>query len=590
MSLYTDASLIMFPSGYKEDKIYSLKPTDGSGDLTFTRASTATRVNADGLIETSPVNLLTYSEQFDNADWLKLEVTISANTLDTIDPFGNNNADKIIDNAVNDGHFVYRSGWNTNEQTASFYAKSGTYSKICVVNASTGYGVFANLSTGTVFVSSGFTGTIESVSNGWYKITATHLAASAQTFAIGFFTGTNNISFSGTGSFAYIFGAQLNIGATAKPYFPTTDRLNVPRIDYTGGGCGKLLLEPQRTNLALYSEQIDNAAWTKLNLTVSANSVTSPDGTQNADTITSISASPSINSPIAVFTSTTNVSIFVKYVSQQWVMLMNGGAVNDYANFDIQNGVIGSVGSTSSNAQIQSFGNGWYRISVTFSGYAGNTNLYFGFIASGTSAWNTFDPNFNKSLYAWGCQIENSSYPTSYIPTTSSSATRVADACFKTGISSLIGQTEGTLFAELPLQYLNFDNYRGVISVSDGTFDNGAFVFVNNAGGSSTQFSSVYRASGSSVASFQATNLSNANIGSTYKIAIAYKANDFVFYINGVQIGSDNSGAIAGTLSRLDVGSIGYTGLSTIDRQSVNQAVVFPTRLTNAQLATLTTI
>ena len=62
MSFYDDASLIMFPSGYKEDKIYSLKPTDGSGDLTFTRASTATRVNADGLIETSPVNLMLYSD------------------------------------------------------------------------------------------------------------------------------------------------------------------------------------------------------------------------------------------------------------------------------------------------------------------------------------------------------------------------------------------------------------------------------------------------------------------------------------------------------------------------------------------------
>ena len=67
MSLYTDASLIMFPSGYKEDKIYSLKPTDGSGDLTFTRASTATRVNADGLIETSPVNLMPFSETFNFA-------------------------------------------------------------------------------------------------------------------------------------------------------------------------------------------------------------------------------------------------------------------------------------------------------------------------------------------------------------------------------------------------------------------------------------------------------------------------------------------------------------------------------------------
>ena len=82
MSFYDDASLIMYPSGYKEDKIYSLKPTDGSGDLTFTRASTATRVNAEGLIEEVPVNKLTYSEQFDNTSWIKYNCTITANSIE----------------------------------------------------------------------------------------------------------------------------------------------------------------------------------------------------------------------------------------------------------------------------------------------------------------------------------------------------------------------------------------------------------------------------------------------------------------------------------------------------------------------------
>ena len=78
MSLYTDASLIMYPSGYKEDKIYSLKPTDGSGDLTFTRASTATRVNAEGLIEKVRTNVVLYSQlqtngvYFPNASILSL--------------------------------------------------------------------------------------------------------------------------------------------------------------------------------------------------------------------------------------------------------------------------------------------------------------------------------------------------------------------------------------------------------------------------------------------------------------------------------------------------------------------------------------
>ena len=51
MSTYSDASLIFYHSGYKAGKLYSLKPTDGSGDLTFTRASSATSVNSSGLIE-----------------------------------------------------------------------------------------------------------------------------------------------------------------------------------------------------------------------------------------------------------------------------------------------------------------------------------------------------------------------------------------------------------------------------------------------------------------------------------------------------------------------------------------------------------
>ena len=71
MSLFDSASLVVTPNGIKEDKLYSIKPTDGSGDLVVTRATTATRVNSDGLIEVTPYNLFTYSEQFDNASWVK---------------------------------------------------------------------------------------------------------------------------------------------------------------------------------------------------------------------------------------------------------------------------------------------------------------------------------------------------------------------------------------------------------------------------------------------------------------------------------------------------------------------------------------
>ena len=71
INLLDQASLVMIPSGYKEDVVYSQIPTNGNGDLSFTRASNGTRINSAGLVEVCPWNLLTYSEQFDNAAWAK---------------------------------------------------------------------------------------------------------------------------------------------------------------------------------------------------------------------------------------------------------------------------------------------------------------------------------------------------------------------------------------------------------------------------------------------------------------------------------------------------------------------------------------
>ena len=121
MSNYTDASLIYYPSGYKAGEAYSLKPTDGSGDLTFTRASTATRVNESGLIESvatgvpridftgggcgklllepQRTNLLLYSELFNNAYWSSFGITITPNS--TTSPDGTLNAQKLTSTSYN---------------------------------------------------------------------------------------------------------------------------------------------------------------------------------------------------------------------------------------------------------------------------------------------------------------------------------------------------------------------------------------------------------------------------------------------------------------------------------------------------------
>jgi len=175
------------------------------------------------------------------------------------------------------------------------------------------------------------------------------------------------------------------------------------------------------------------------------------------------------------------------------------------------------------------------------------------------------------------------SYATSYIKSTSSSATRVADACFKTGISSLIGQTEGVIF---------FDGYFG--NETDEMY-----AFIQNSLGSSTT-SSMYLIKSSSGIKFQSYDSSTTlqweiqggsyTIGQRIKIAGAYKANDIVLYVNDVQIGTDTSATIP-TCTALQIGV--YPASPTANFQyngKVNQAILFPTRLTNAELASLTTI
>ncbi len=168
------------------------------------------------------------------------------------------------------------------------------------------------------------------------------------------------------------------------------------------------------------------------------------------------------------------------------------------------------------------------------------------------------------------------SYATSYIKSTSSSATRVADACFKTGISSLIGQTEGVLFVDINRTQKS-ENYNIPIFVGSG-IDIVQLYFTS----ANVLVGQVYTSAGQ-----QAAILSSALASGRYKVAFAYKANDFAMYINGTQIGTDSSGTVP-TCSQVIIGN-DDSGLSNFN-DSINQAALFKTRLTNAELASLTTI
>ena len=569
MSLYDDASLIMYPSGYKEDKIYSLKPTDGSGDLDFTRASTATRVNAEGLIETSPVNLLQQSETFDNAYWSKLNVTITSNSIAA--PNGTTTADLITSTGTSEtGVFIITSFTGTN--TWSVYAKKGT-GRYLFFNTNTPLiAAKFDLQDGVIVgtPSAGATPSIESVGSGWYRCIITSSTAENRfTAFITNNTTTSDVS-SSVGLTCYLWGAQVNIGATAKPYFPTTDRLNVPRIDYTGGGCGSLLLEKQSTNLALYSEQFDNAAWVKFgSASVVPNQAISTDGTQNADLL-NVRSTNVIRQSVTLTASTTySCSFFAKKTDYDIVgvqTLVSGSGVQSFFNLDT--GVVSTQGS-GHTASIKEYSNGWYRCIVSFNCGTSTSNI-FDFLTDSTSL---------KGFYIYGAQLEQSSYPTSYIPTLASSVTRLADAAFKTGISSLVGQTEGVLFADVYFNGVNESVSQTSIFVRTAGANTG-YVFISFYQG---KINVGFRVAGST--------LFDILIGSTlsagrYKIAFAYKSGDIAFYVNGSLI--DTRGSTFGTTSFSEIYLGGAIGNQLGD--GLNQAQLYTTRLSNAELATLTTL
>ena len=568
------ASLVVVPSGYKEDVVYSVKPTDGSGDLDFTRSNdTATRVNSAGLIEKVRTNLVLQSNTFDTT-WVSAGGGTTTATIGATDPFGGATAWTLAKTgaAGRIEQFPTLSG----QVTLSIYAKAGTLNWITFGNDVGG--IYCNLNTGAVTLNSAG-GSAVSVGNGWYRITLT-TATNGNAFRIYPADGDGNVS--GTSGNVLIYAAQMESGDIATDYISTTSAAvsvgmtaNVPRLDYSGGGCPKLLLEPQRTNLALYSEQFDNAAWGKDEISVTANTATAPDNTVSADKIIPSTSSSGHHLTETVTGAAHSFSVFAKSGGYSTLNILYT-VHNSYATFNLSDGTITETNGTAT-AKIENYGNGWYRCTVSTSSTT-HTEVRI-YAINGTTFADVNTPgNGTDGILVWGAQLEVGSYATSYIPTLAAASTRGADASFKTGISSLIGQTEGTMFAEFTIPETQSPSF---FSISDGTSAN-RIIFGYYLG-------VVRYYTSSTTGSFSSAGIIDAApvVGQTYKIAIGYKANDFKVYKNGSNTNTETTYTVPASLTALDneggnAGQNIYAG--------VKQLLLFPTRLSNTQLAELTTI
>jgi hypothetical protein len=554
----------------KEGSLLGYKLIDGkyyAREIDSVRATTATRINAQGLVELVPYNLAQYSEQFDNAYWSKINTTVTANA--GVAPDGTTTADRL---QINGGGFNYISrgfaALNTTV-TTSIWVKANSVSNNT-------FRLYPDTITGTVFTAT----------NEWQRISVTKSVINGE---IRIAVPSNAAAVD-----ILIWGAQLVEGSTAKDYQKTETRLNIPRLDYSNGTCPSLLVEPQRTNLLTYSSSFDNAAWTPQNISLTTNATTAPDGTTTADKII-LNNGSQVNPVVYQISDTTANTRTLSFFAKASEYNIAFGRVGGAASAPIVLFSLTGSGSILHNQNVSAYSiealaNGWYRCSMTYAhGTAFAPNVGVCSATYSVSASNvTSTGNGTSGIFIWGAQLEVGSYATSYIPTTSASVTRNADVISKTGISSLIGQTEGTLFVD----YLFNENTPNLSSndnillgLNDGTTNN--LIVIIHYGSSASAFGKKIRFFVRTSGATQASIDSAAQTSGRYKVAITYASNSFKLFVNGVLIGEDTSGTVPATSAVYLYDFI--ANLGTLQNY-INAAALWKTRLTNTQLAQLTTL
>lgn len=251
-NLLDKASIVLTPTAYNDGEALCIKPDDGSGDFDFSRATEATRVNAQGLIETIGINLprinyeggcgswlfepqstnlFDYSEDFSDSFWTKASATITSNSI--ISPDGTQDASTLVSTVGTTNQFIKASFAviSGNDYTISTFAKKKDFDYIQIRFQGRGApfnagGVWFNINNGTLGTQdTGYTGTITDYGNGWYRCTATATATSSATattrIQLADSDGSNNVVGNGTDG-TYIWGAQAEALSYPTSYIPTS--------------------------------------------------------------------------------------------------------------------------------------------------------------------------------------------------------------------------------------------------------------------------------------------------------------------------------------------------------------------------------
>jgi hypothetical protein len=362
---------------------------------------------------------------------------------------------------------------------------------------------------------------------------------------------------------------------------------NLPRFDYDSITLAPkgLLIEEARTNLLTYSDQFDNAAWVKSGLNTTGTPAyidvaVSPDGTQNADFMIEDAANSQHTTRVSATmaaTTTHTYSFFVKAAGRINISAsrFNSAVVPSFVHTFTLTGSGSSSGGT-----VTALSNGWYRCSGSFTTTGAGVGGFVILLSDGTGT--TYQGDGTSGVYIWGAQLEAGAFPTSYIPTTTTSLTRNADVVSMTGtnFSDWYNQAAGA-FA------VSFDRIAAVSTSFSGgqprtlRVVNAAVTdFFILGGNSSFGEQLIGRASGVDTVSIQTGVQIAANTVATE--CFSYAVNNFALSVNGASAQTDVSGANPATMDTLHIGD-GVTATRNINGH-VRKISYWPQRITNAEV------
>ena len=392
--------------------------------------------------------------------------------------------------------------------------------------------------------------------------------------------------------------------ASTATYFDSagamqTASADAPRFDYDPATLAPkgLLIEGSRTNLLLRSQEFDNAAWTKNGATVSANSISAPDGSSSGDKIVETETTAvhqALQSASVTFGVVYTASFFVRASERSFALaiLTDSGFADHAVSINLSTGSVSAAQGSPTGLSSENAGNGWWRVRFSAAAAAtasGRLTIY----TSTDGVWTnrSYLGNTSSGIYVWGAQLEAGAFASSYIPTTTAAVTRAADSAVMTGanFSSWFNQSEGTIAAE-------FSTITTGLNASGG--NDFPFVWDIDSSGATTSGHSLIASAAygpgiraqtqnAGVSAAELTSAVALGTGAIMRHAYAYKANDFAASLNGGTVLSGSSGTLP-TPARMSLGSQDG-GVTSQLFGHISRLQYYRTRLSNSELQRLTT-